>query len=81
MTWPTWEQLKQGGSDHYHRGEIQPIDLYKTHPEAFHHWAVIESMQHLWRNIEPSGRIEDDMGKVIHYCRMVMANHKEQGGA
>ena len=48
MTWPTWEQLKQGGSDHYHRGEIQPIDLYKTHPEAFHHWAVIESMQHLW---------------------------------
>ena len=80
--WPTWEQLKQEGSEHYKTGGVEPIDLYRSlSPIAFHHWVIQEISQHALRNLEPSDRIESDMEKVIHYARLVIANHKEQGGA
>lgn len=71
----TWEEVKQGGSKHYKRGAVEPIDLYQSmSPMALHHWAILEIVAHALRNISPSDTLFKDMEKIEHYSKMIRAN-------
>jgi hypothetical protein len=79
MTWPTWEQLKQGGSDHYKTGGVEPIDLYRSLGILIP-FCIASIIKYASRMLK-KGVNESDCGKIVHYVRLLMANHKEQGGA
>lgn len=74
----TWEELKKEGSKHYKDGDAQMIDVYKGRG-IFTNWALPEIAQHAVRNA-PVKRdcFIDDMVKVIHYARLLIAEHLEK---
>lgn len=83
--WPTWDQLKQGGSEHYKTGAVEPIDLYRSATphkslSSLMIFALCCIIKYAFRCLT-RGVSEGDMGKIVHYARIVMANHKEQGKA
>lgn len=68
-----WEALKKEGSGHYKTGKIEPIDLYRS-LGAFRHFAICSIIKYAARNVNAENPIsEKDMGKVIHYAKLLMA--------
>lgn len=76
--WPTWEQLKQGGSEHYKTGAVEPIDLYRS-LGIIDHFCIANIIKYASRQVK-KGVNGADCGKILHYTRILMANRKEQGG-
>ena len=72
-----WNRLKTEGSAHYHATDIQPIDLYKS-LGLFRSWAIAEICQHALRNRDEGKPVSNkDMGKIIHYAKLLMAAEGE----
>lgn len=78
-SWPSWEQLKQGGSDHYKTGSVEPIDLYRS-LGILDDFCIANIIKYAARQ-KKKGVNGSDCGKILHYTRILMANNAEQGGA
>jgi len=76
----TWESLKKDGSGHYKSaGKVEPIDLYRS-LGAFRHFAICSIIKYAARNVNAETHVSDkDMGKVIHYAKLLMAEKAGEG--
>ncbi len=81
IKYPTWQELKVEGSEHYKKGqdEVEPIDLYKS-GGMFRHFALSSIIKYAFRNRELLGeplRIKD-LNKIIHYASLLRAMAVEE---
>jgi hypothetical protein len=74
MAIKTWEEIKQGGSEHYKLGGIEPIDLYLS-LGALRAFAICSIIKYASRNMgigeEADPVSNKDMDKIIHYAEML----------
>lgn len=73
-----WNDLKNGGSDHYKTGEtsIEPIDLYKSNG-TLRFFALNSIIKYAFRNTNAEKPINPkDMNKIIHYACLLKASGK-----
>jgi len=64
----TWEALKRDGADHYKRGLIEPIDLYRS-GGILPHFAIGNIIKYAFRQNEKL--CVSDCDKIIHYAEML----------
>jgi len=78
MNFQSWDELKKEGSAHYKDGDAQMIDIYKQ-KGTFTPWAINEGTQHFQRNApEKRDCFVEDMVKLIHYAKLLIAEHLEK---
>ena len=65
-------EWKQGGSEHYKTGGVEPIDLYAS-GGMLRHFALASIIKYAFRNRDSSTPISSkDMGKIIHYATILL---------
>ena len=73
----TWEDLKRnGGSDHYKTGGVEPVDLYKA-KLAFKPFALCSIIKYATRNLDKDLNPKD-LDKIIHYAMLLQAEKLEK---
>jgi hypothetical protein len=73
-----WEYAKEGGSDHYKTGGVEPIDLYRE-GGMFRDFALASIMKYAFRNRRSGGLLSiSDLDKIIDYATKLKAS--EGGG-
>lgn len=72
----SWDILKfYGGSEHYKTGSAEPIDLYRA-KGVFKPFALCSIMKYAVRNMDKELSTAD-MGKIIHYAKLLLAENEE----
>lgn len=75
----TWNDVKNGGSDHYKNGKshTEPIDLYVS-MGTFNSFALSSIIKYAARSTSSQRPInQKDLDKIIHYACLLKAQGKE----
>jgi hypothetical protein len=78
--WPTWDELKQQGSEHYKTGGVEPIDLYKS-GGMFVYFALCSIIKYAFRSRDLMKKDKSlfikNMDKIIDYAQKLKACAEE----